>query len=730
MSDRKNIDELIEDFIELLRKGEKIDINTFADRYPEHTVELLELLPLVSDMEKFNISWDTDNLPELQNSDFKVLKKIGCGGMGNVYEAEQLSLQRHVAIKVLSPRLFDDEEQKQQFVNEAQLIAQLHHPNIIKVIDAKSSGVYCYYIMELIDGTTLDNMQFANVRDVAKTGIQAATALAYAHSCGVLHRDIKPGNFLVDREGFLHLGDFGLSVLQIQQEQSFSTVAGGTLRYMAPEQLSRNESSVQSDIYALGATLYELAFRQALFTANSANELKEKICNSTPAISLDTPRSFAAILKKCLHCDPEKRYQNADEVASDLQRFLNNEVVSAEKASIFRRFHLWMKRKPVAAAWAITAAVCLVAAFLALLTGISQTQKALAKAEFNAQLADQTLEKIFKRISELPSSQENNRLLSELQPYYQQIIRTGDLPEGKIYSAYQIISQSAIRCGDWDLAEEALSQMIKLRNDPAVKNMLGMVLKKQNRIQEADDLYKEVIAECENSPDPQRKGEAVRALLALSPPDEERSFALLEELLERNPENPEYRFQYAVLLGNNPKLYRQRRIPQVDPNAIVLLMDLTEKYPDNPEYGMALIKIMLHKIRYARKFRMRYWDEVTKTITLAEQLFARFPNEPELGRNVIALHTEYIRILRNNGDYIPARKCFDRLLSFLEVLFYNPEVSDVVRENLIELQFKRATELNQHSGQTELLEKIGSELKIYRGKRQEEFQTRLNDFTK
>ena len=114
MNTCKNIDELLEDFIELLRKGEKIDINTFADRYPEHTVELLELLPLVSDMEKFNISWDTDNLPELQNSDFKVLKKIGCGGMGNVYEAEQLSLQRHVAIKVLSPRLFDDEEQKQQ----------------------------------------------------------------------------------------------------------------------------------------------------------------------------------------------------------------------------------------------------------------------------------------------------------------------------------------------------------------------------------------------------------------------------------------------------------------------------------------------------------------------------------------------------------------------------------------------------------------------------------------
>ena len=93
MSTGKNIDELLEDFIESLRRGERIDINTFADLYPEHTGELLELLPLISDMEKLNISWDADSLPELQNSDFKVLKKIGCGGMGSIYEAEQLSLQ-------------------------------------------------------------------------------------------------------------------------------------------------------------------------------------------------------------------------------------------------------------------------------------------------------------------------------------------------------------------------------------------------------------------------------------------------------------------------------------------------------------------------------------------------------------------------------------------------------------------------------------------------------------
>ena len=185
MQNKKSIEDIVEDFIELIRSGKTVSIDTFAAAYPEHADELRELLVLVADMEKLNVSWDTDSLPELNDCDFRLLKKIGCGGMGSIYEAEQISLQRRVAVKVLSPRLFDDENQQAQFVNEAKLIAQLHHPNIIKIIDAKSSGIYCYYVMEMIEGSSLDHVLFDNVKEVAKIGIQAAQALDYAHNCGI-----------------------------------------------------------------------------------------------------------------------------------------------------------------------------------------------------------------------------------------------------------------------------------------------------------------------------------------------------------------------------------------------------------------------------------------------------------------------------------------------------------------------------------------------------------------
>ena len=221
----------------------------------------------------------------------------------------------------------------------------------------------------------------------------------------------------------------------------------------------------------------------------------------------------------------------------------------------------------------------------------------------------------------------------------------------------------------------------------------------------------------------------MRALLSKSTPDEDKAFTLLEELLSNDPFVPEYRFQYATLLGAKPKLYRQKRITGVEPNAIVLLTELAQKYPEHPEYGVSLIKILLRNLNYVPGFRIRYWNEIGKTVTLSEQMLSKFPNDPELTEKTIALHLKYIGLLREREIFFTARQCFDRLLTVLEVLFYNPEVSDIARENLIELQFKRAAELNRRSGQAEVLAKIERELQLYKGQRQKEFQEKYAELT-
>ena len=308
-----------------------------------------------------SLSLNNDNLPNLHNNDLKLLKKISSCGMESVYEAELISLSRRVVVKVMPPHIFGDDMQRTLFLNESKHIVKLCHPNIIKIIDAKKSGEYCYYVMEFIDGISLDKVQAPGIKTTAMLGIQAAQAIAYAHNCGILHKNIKPCNFLLDADGCLHLGNFSFSNLQSPQGQYVTKISDGTLSYIAPEQLLNNEYFAQSDIYALGVMLYELSFNHPLYPYSTIEELKENICNVTPFFPCSAPHGFAAILKKCLHKDPLQRYQSAADVANDLKRFLNDDVVSAEQFSCFYRCVLWGKRKMITAILCLTAVLVLFA---------------------------------------------------------------------------------------------------------------------------------------------------------------------------------------------------------------------------------------------------------------------------------------------------------------------------------------------------------------------------------
>ncbi len=288
-----------------------------------------------------------ERVPEI--SDFRLTDVLGRGGMGTVYLAEQISLGREVALKVVNCSAVG-------IADEARTIAQLHHPNIVQVYAAGTAQDQSWFAMELMRGKTANHSPFASPEDVARLGVQIAEALAYAHRCDVIHRDVKPSNIFIGEDGIAKLGDFGLAN---------SSGNGGTRRYMAPEMLDGCKATEASDQYALGVTLRELVGR---------------VVPNAPSGGLGSgrPTDFAAICAKATAQDPFRRYESMDAMIDDLRRFLAHKPVAANPPSLFRRFRLFARRNPLAASGIVAASILLAAFVAALAVGYIRTSRALA----------------------------------------------------------------------------------------------------------------------------------------------------------------------------------------------------------------------------------------------------------------------------------------------------------------------------------------------------------------
>ena len=321
--------------------------------------ELESLARELDELGKTPARREQDVPPNFGGTDWRLVRQIGHGTMGTVYEAEQISLARKVAIKVLPVAVSSSPSRRARFLREAQTLAMLHHPNIVKVYAAGTAGDRLFYAMDMVQGTDLRNVKPAGADDVAILGLSAAQALAYAHRCGVIHQDVKPANLLVDGDGNLHLADFGIAALL--QGADYVASSGGTHRYMAPEmQNGRGIASPASDQYALGVTLTELA--------QGAKDNR-------------IPSDLTAIFNKMTASEPDARYPDMETVADDLHRFLRHEPVLAQPPSLVRRFSLWTRRNPAAAIGAAGAAVCLVGFILALAFGFVQSRRAFVQTQ-------------------------------------------------------------------------------------------------------------------------------------------------------------------------------------------------------------------------------------------------------------------------------------------------------------------------------------------------------------
>ncbi len=312
---------------------------------------------------------------ERRLGDFRILREIGRGGMGTVHEAVQESLGRRVAIKVLAGSFSLDPKRLERFRREARATARIHHRNIVPVYEVGEADGSYYYAMEYIDGPSLDQViaqaretgeekrgtgsssaaDGAHIENTVEQVAELADGLEEAHRQGIIHRDVKPSNILVDRDGRHVLVDFGLVHDVEAQTITRSGEMVGTLHYMSPEQVSRRRVDPRSDVYSLGVTLYEALTLRAPHGGESDHEIQNAILFTEPApprkFNSRIGRDLETILLKALEKNPERRYQTAAEFAADLRRFLRREPIQARPPSAVRKLGrgVWKHRVRVGA---------------------------------------------------------------------------------------------------------------------------------------------------------------------------------------------------------------------------------------------------------------------------------------------------------------------------------------------------------------------------------------------
>ena len=689
MSEEPTTERLVEDFLDEMRGGGPADEATFIAAHPKQANELRELLPLLAEMEDYGRKRrrkdckEPEPPPDLPGSDYTLVRKIGSGGMGTVWEAMQISLNRKVAVKILVPPRRREEAWRERFTREARIVAQLHHPNIVKVYGAGTTGNLCYYAMELIDGTRMDKFEFSDARATVRSVVQAARALAYAHRCGVLHRDIKPMNLMLDAAGEVRITDFGLASARTE-DQNDADARNGTLRYMAPERLMQGTCSGAADQYALGVTLWELLARKHLFADVSGTALFRRICTTTVPQLEGVDTDLAAVVARSTAHKAEDRYPDMESFADDLQRWLDHECVTVAMPSPWRRMCLWARRKPAMASLAATAIVCAIASVCAIVAGYVRTSAALDLAAHTAVVADSALEEVFLHVENMPPSRRDTELLSALLPYYERLAGNVELDIEKVAKVNRVLGTCAFRSGDFALAEQAFRRLVEIQPSATALNRLAETLRRRGRTEEAAVFAQQVADGYARTTNVVDRYEAALALESLSRQkgravDIKLAFALAKELQESEPDNPDFRFLYARLLAESPDLEQGKDGIDSAKSAFELLSELAADYPDRPEYGKALVTAMDRRLRSNAPARSFDREDVELALDTADRLLGRFPNIPEIVSSVVAFRDTYAIYLRKLGDQRSASRESLRTTGMLELLSHNAESPDSAR---------------------------------------------------
>ena len=424
--------EVVEEFTRRVQTGEHVDLEDYARKYPESAPFLRLVLKTLSDMALLSRSGVTRRLsvpptsgfvPPSTFGDFAIRREVGRGGMGIVFEAEQISLSRRVALKILPAAIALEARSLRRFQLEAQAAACLHHENIVPVYATGDHDDIPFYAMQFIEGANLAGVigalrrirddgpsedfsesldpasslaydllvdRFAPgrseasveppqedcrhthyIRAVVRLAVQAADALEHAHDQGILHRDIKPANLLIDRTGKLWVTDFGLARIVGSSGLTVTGDLAGTLRYMSPEQIRGKRAVVdrRSDIYSLGVTLYELLTLEPVIVAQERWEILVRIDRETPVplrrLNPSVPLDLATVVNKAIAKDVSARYATAQEFGDDLNSFLQGKPVKARRTNAWELGTRWARRNPVVAGLVAALLAVFLASFVA-----------------------------------------------------------------------------------------------------------------------------------------------------------------------------------------------------------------------------------------------------------------------------------------------------------------------------------------------------------------------------
>jgi TolB-like protein/Flp pilus assembly protein TadD len=306
-----------------------------------------------------------------QLGDYELLEVVGRGGQGVVYRAHQKSLNRTVALKTISMGSWATEAHLKRFRREAEAAASLEHPGIVAIYEVGERDGSCYFSMRFVEGGQLDQVikrEPMSIRPATELILKVARTVHYAHEHGILHRDIKPGNILLDAKGEPLLTDFGLArLVEAESTVTQTKEVMGTPSYMAPEQAVGNNAAVSSatDVYGLGAVLYQLLTGHPPFAGGTTYETIKLVLDTEPRqprlLNPKIDRDLSTICLKCLEKDPKRRYASALALAEDLEHWLKHEPILARRTGFFARARKWVRRNP-STAILVTLLVALAAA--------------------------------------------------------------------------------------------------------------------------------------------------------------------------------------------------------------------------------------------------------------------------------------------------------------------------------------------------------------------------------